>query len=59
MSKVVIINISIRIIINIIGGRTMLVYLAMEDALQLHRSDGTGRIGHATFCVSLTTFDIV
>merc|ERR1719244_1467873 len=41
------------------GGRTMVVYLAMGDTLQLYRGDGTGRIRSTTFCVSLTTPDIV
>jgi len=41
------------------GGRTMVVYLAMGDTLQLYRDYGNGSIVRTTFCVSLTTFDIV
>ena len=37
----------------------MVVYLAMGDTLQLYRDGGDGELGHTTFCVSLTTFDIV
>ena len=43
----------------VIGGRTMVVYLAIGDTLQLYRDGGTGDIVFTTFCVSLTTFDIV
>merc|ERR1712179_230760 len=36
------------------GGRTMVVYLAMGDTLQLYRdSYNTGEIRYTTFCVSL------
>merc|ERR1719317_788540 len=41
------------------GGRTMVVYLALGDTLQLFKSGGAGEISYTTFCVSLTTFDIV
>merc|ERR1712013_129018 len=41
------------------GGRTMVVYLAVGDTLQLYRDYGNGGIARTTFCVSLTTFDIV
>ena len=51
--------ISLTITAYHIGGRTIVVYLAMGDTLQLYRDGGTGSIGHITFCVSLTTFDIV
>ena len=50
--------ISLTITAYHIGGRTIVVYLAMGDTLQLYRDGGTGSIGHITFCVSLTTFDI-
>ena len=43
----------------VLGGRTMVVYLAIGDTLQLYRDGGTGDIAYTTFCVSLTTFDIV
>ena len=43
----------------VIGGRTMVLYLAEGDTLQLYWSGGHGEIAHTTFCVSLTTFDIV
>ena len=43
----------------VLGGRTMVVYLAIGDTLQLYRDGGTGDIVFTTFCVSLTTFDIV
>jgi len=41
------------------GGRTIIVYLGVGDTLQLYRYDGSGEIFYTTFCVSLTTFDIV
>jgi len=41
------------------GGRTIIVYLGVGDTLQLYWDAGTGEIGHTTFCVSLTTPDIV
>ena len=43
----------------VLGGRTMVVYLAIGDTLQLYRDGGTGDIAYTTFYVSLTTFDIV
>merc|ERR1712013_907133 len=41
------------------GGRTIIVYLGVGDTLQLYRDAGSGEIWRTTFCVSLTTFDIV
>merc|ERR1712013_319481 len=41
------------------GGRTIIVYLGVGDTLQLYMDASSGEIGHTTFCVSLTTFDIV
>merc|ERR1719317_1703631 len=41
------------------GGRTIIVYLGEGDTLQLYRDAGSNGISHTTFCVSLTTFDIV
>jgi len=41
------------------GGRTLMVYLGVGDTLQLYRSDGSGQIFYTTFCVSLTTPDLV
>ena len=43
----------------IIGGRSIVVYLGLGDTLQLYRDVGSGEIQYTTFCVSLTTFDIV
>merc|ERR1712007_331691 len=40
------------------GGRTMVLYLAVGDTLQLY-SGGSGIIWLTTFCVYLTTFDVV
>merc|ERR1711997_580329 len=43
------------------GGRTMVLYLAVGDTLQLYDmpdTNGSSRIFHTTFCVSLTTADI-
>jgi len=41
------------------GGRTIIVYLGEGDTLQLYRSASSGQIWRTTFCVSLTTPDIV
>merc|ERR1711942_547031 len=41
------------------GGRTIIVYLGVGDTLQLYRDAGSGDIFRTTFCVSLTTVDIV
>jgi len=41
------------------GGRTMVVYLGLYDTLQLSMNAASGDIRHITFCVSLTTPDIV
>merc|ERR1712179_726961 len=41
------------------GGRSLVVYLGIGDTLQLYSDDGTGHIAFTTFCVSLSTFDIV
>jgi len=42
------------------GGRTLVVHLDLGETLQLYRdSDYSGEIYYTTFCVSLTTFDIV
>ena len=44
---------------HIIGGRTIVVYLGVGDTLQLYRYAGSGEIYYTTFCVSLTTPDLV
>merc|ERR1719312_1941199 len=41
------------------GGRTIVVYLGVGDTVQLFRGGGAGGIEHTTFCVSLSTPDIV
>merc|ERR1712098_173796 len=41
------------------GGRTMVLHLDQGDTLQLYCDDCTAKIGDITFCVSLTTFDII
>merc|ERR1719477_198766 len=41
------------------GGRTIIVYLGVGETLQLNRSGGSGGIRSTTFCVSLTTPDLV
>merc|ERR1719477_557592 len=41
------------------GGRTIIVYLGVGDTLQLYRDAGSGDIFYTTFCVSLTTPDLV
>merc|ERR1719320_1101999 len=41
------------------GGRTIIVYLGVGDTLQLYWDSGNGQIGSTTFCVSLTTPDLV
>jgi len=41
------------------GGRTIVLYLAVGDTLQLYKDIGDGEIDHTTFCVSLTTPDLV
>merc|ERR1719206_205583 len=41
------------------GGRTLLVYLGEGDTLALHCENCMAGIYATTFCVSLSTFDIV
>ena len=37
----------------------MVVYLGLYDTLQLYRDGGAGQIESTTFCVCLTTPDLV
>ena len=37
----------------------MVLHLDQGDTLQLYCDDCTAGIGYTTFCVSLTTFDII
>merc|ERR1711892_408038 len=41
------------------GGRTLVLHLDMGDTLDLYCEDCSAEIGYITFCVSLTTSDIV
>merc|ERR1712236_138764 len=40
------------------GGRTLVLYLDRGDTLSLFCDDCSDGIGHVTFCVSLSNFDI-
>jgi len=42
-----------------IGGRTLVLYLVRGDTLDLYCQDCSDGIYYTTFCVSLTTFDII
>merc|ERR1711892_847830 len=41
------------------GGRTLVLHLDMGDTLDLYCYDCSARIYYTTFCVSLSTFDII
>merc|ERR1711892_888855 len=41
------------------GGRTLVLHLDMGDTLDLYCADCSARIYYTTFCVSLSTFDIL
>ena len=59
MTKVKHVKTMTRSYLIIPGGRTMVLHLDMGDTVELFCQECSAMIEYITFCVSLTTFDVV